>query len=358
MNKKIILFGSGVYGKKALEYFGESSVYAFCDNHVRHNEAKYGVKVIGVQGLIDVVNDYILIVSTNKINAQSIATQLYECGIDDFLIMDETLIQMMETYTCADMINILKDDLKRLQIEAKQFLKQRYEVEKQFTEIKRISDITKLGKANGYLRHIQISIAHFTKELFAELEELNIHPFVVGGSLLGYYRHQGFIPWDDDIDFGLTREEYERLLQYGKEHYIYIETHVSPSDEEEEIIIKALHDNPEKKLMIVSPSCLQIKTGRSEIDANTVDFFSYDFFNDYSFVDYKEMINKCRGIRMNERGASCIRDIMLSSVPVAENGSFIYFGLDNMDSYEYDNETWMLSADFFPLRKICFEGIQ
>ena len=51
------------------------------------------------------------------------------------------------------------------------------------------------------------------KDVVSLCEKHGLKYYMLGGTMLGAIRHGGFIPWDDDIDLGMVREDYERFLE-------------------------------------------------------------------------------------------------------------------------------------------------
>ncbi len=67
------------------------------------------------------------------------------------------------------------------------------------------------------LRRLQQTLLEMYLDVQAVCEENGLTCFVEGGTTLGTVRHQGFIPWDDDLDMGLLRDDYEKLKAIFRE---------------------------------------------------------------------------------------------------------------------------------------------
>ena len=78
------------------------------------------------------------------------------------------------------------------------------------------------------MNRIQGKLLEIAKEYIKVCEKLHLRYFALGGTALGAMRHNGFIPWDDDIDFCMPREDYDIFVKEGQKllpEHLFIQAH-------------------------------------------------------------------------------------------------------------------------------------
>ncbi len=119
-------------------------------------------------------------------------------------------------------------------------------------------------------------------DLLIELDRIckkhNIRYFLIAGTLIGAIRHDGFIPWDDDIDVGLLREDYDRLAKACEEdldpQYFLHDWNMDPAS-----------PHPFYKLKICGTHYPETLAANSQMnDCIYIDVFPYDNAPDSKFL--------------------------------------------------------------------------
>lgn len=333
---KFILFGAGYWGRQAFSYFGEERVLCFCDNRMQGDTEGelYGKRIISFQKLCRLPDDNIIVVCVD-------GSQGYDTEI--FRQLDEAGIERYIDFTVLLKMGISEEELAEQsdrETGMYKFLTKYYRFaaareRKGLEYLKRHADITALKPATGVLRERQLKLVDFTAEFCGYVEEFGIRPFLDYGNLVGAVRHQGFIPWDDDMDLGMMRSDYERL--------------------------KELCRKTDRFVLNIKPKRGQLIKGDGSIG---IDIWVYDFYkNEYDIAEHKkylEMLSeKLFAIPDEKEQVDFLERERLGHPMVSqEETGNIYPGLDSNGGYPGLKivDKWISFGDIFPLKRMRFEG--
>lgn len=361
--KRYIVYGCGEIGTEALAVIGRDNVAYFCDNS-RDKIGTYvlGKKVIDSDTLIKLVPQYIIMIAANTRNALEISKQLESYKVSDYVFYYDEIKKLFMDNVEAVAKNYLQNKENRTRCKAEHFRKLCMEQMEQVDYLRENVDAYSLDKTNGYLRSEQIKNTRYAKGLLEEIEEININPFIISGTLIGAKRHKGFIPWDDDIDFGITRKDYAHLYKYASENWHIVKRNGFGVDNYRQLN-ELLEKYPNEKIFSVSPYCTSVYEGTSIVDYIVVDFFVFDCFaQNYTYEEYRKLILETKDKIEASRDELLRLDIEQQAIKSNENivevSDHISFALDSMMAYDHLHEkSWINSDVIFPLKQVEFESV-
>lgn len=141
---------------------------------------------------------------------------------------------------------------------------------------------------NKDLKLAQNIMFEILKEVDKICSKHNINYWLDSGTLLGAKRHKGFIPWDDDLDIGMLRDDFERFKKIAKlelEKNIFIQTSKTDKEYSWEMVPMKLRSN----------KGIIIEKGEGNTKYNNgifIDIFPFDYYSENKFIYKIQMIPK------------------------------------------------------------------
>ncbi|MBE6835628.1 MAG: LicD family protein [Ruminococcaceae bacterium] len=229
----------------------------------------------------------------------------------------------------------------------------------------------KIPPAEGILRDIQLLALRILCELDAICKENSIDYWVMGGTIIGSVRHKGFIPWDDDVDIGMMRKDYDKLKEVLKnsdkldvlEFYNFNGLYRIPK-----VVLK----NSETKLAIDIILFDFTDFSDYDIPEDATLEEKYDIVWDVQKVYRQRYVRKLKSLKFQHRDViktdlirnekrfaktSAITQKYIDKCKYRyDDGNVVIWGIDNFTSKAPDKRRLYTKESVFPLTELEFEG--
>lgn len=363
---QLIIYGAGFWGEEAMRHFGAENVYCFCDSRLGEGEETElcGKRVIPFPGLLKIWKDHVIVVSAGVNFNMEISRHLDAAGIEDHMLYP-VLLQMGED---ADaFMGQLQEDGGRDRAFKRYYRALAQRTEGQLTYLKEHADIMALKPAKGHMREEQRRLLRFAEGFFDDMKDLQIRPFLLFGNLIGAFRHKGFVPWDDDWDFGIMRDELNRLLEFAEENYvvgtrcgdIWKETSGRQIPWEE-----LFRQDPQQYVFDIRPDMVHIYQGVfGGAWRAGMDLWVFDYYKEgYAMSEHRKWLEEIdvglHGIEDSAAKVAYLKAQREGNPQVSgEETPHIFPGIDAMGGHpgRKDVGEWIRTEDIFPLRKVPYE---
>lgn len=213
---RIIIFGTGKYGKEAYNYFGTENIICFIDNNSGlHGQKLFGKSIYLPEKLKKLDRNCIVILAARDELCIEMEYQLLKMGIDKFLYYEFVKQYILENrMEFSDFIENCTVDATIYKMMYEQELRKEKQCQEKIEFFQKYSDIKALKPATGKMRERQERCLKLLKKLDEITTKLDLSIILEGGNLLGAIRNGGFIPWDDDMDVDMMRDDYNKLIHY------------------------------------------------------------------------------------------------------------------------------------------------
>ena len=336
----------------------------FCDNNPNNIGKKVEEKkVISFRELETDFRDSFVVIATSRNSVYAISKQLSDAGIHHCVPYLELKKWISGNVTVNEFLTIWTSKEKYEELRTRvEMYSEIYRLKEQVNFFKEHVDITTLLPAKGELRKTQDRFVEVAEIFDTFARQNGIDVFLESGNLIGAVRHRGFVPWDDDFDFGLMRSDFYKL-----ENKLREEGHLFLSDTLVDYTLVSLAElvekNPNTIIGYRKEDTMKIYYGTCLEDMIGLDLWVYDYFNDNCTIDqYDDFLNE-----LIEKKSSCksIREKVVLVDRSIENCEYISLSPTNkihmgpeylLQFPVYRKKDWINADNIFPLVQMKYEN--